>query len=216
LHADFAIHRVLNFWLPSCCHLDGCCRDYLAPIITPHEAFLAFTGRPFDAATYRLDFEDLLDLEKQQQQQQQQQEYSSSIPCAGGGPQGQVHRAGNIRQAEDQDEPEQGDGEAANDSAGMLQLGQLALTHDESGGAAGPHVGNMLTVSGSSYGSGLRAGSRTGQQVQARSAAQYLTHHRSYRGLETPAVGAEIKLAELAVKGRSGRAAGYVDEPSAS
>jgi diphthamide biosynthesis protein 2 len=28
-------------------------KEYLNPIITPHEAFLAFTGKDFDAAHYR-------------------------------------------------------------------------------------------------------------------------------------------------------------------
>eukprot|EP00775_Hariotina_reticulata_P010493 gene10493-10653_t len=83
-------------------------------------------------------------------------------------------------------------------------------------GAAALHAGGVLSVSGSHHAKGVAAGSRTGQQVQVRSAAQYLTQHRSYRGLETPAVGADIKAAELAVKGRAGRAAGYADEPAAT
>ncbi|KAI8474870.1 MAG: hypothetical protein J3K34DRAFT_517740 [Monoraphidium minutum] len=36
------------------------CRDFLAPIITPHEALLALTGRPLDAGSYRLDYGELL------------------------------------------------------------------------------------------------------------------------------------------------------------
>jgi len=36
------------------------CKEYLAPIITPHEAMIAFTRKEWDAASYRLDFQDLL------------------------------------------------------------------------------------------------------------------------------------------------------------
>jgi len=71
-----------------------CFRDSLAPIITPHEAFLAFTGRPFDAATYRLDFGDLLQPKQQQQH--------SSMTCDGIGLTALEHFTGNISQAEDQ------------------------------------------------------------------------------------------------------------------
>lgn len=36
------------------------CKEYLAPIITPHEAMIAFSRKEWDAASYRLDFQDLL------------------------------------------------------------------------------------------------------------------------------------------------------------
>lgn len=49
--------------------------------------------------------------------------------------------------------------------------------------------------------------------VQARSAADYYVHKRTYLGLETPLVGAEEKEVTKAVPGLSGRAAGYRDEP---
>ena len=54
-----------------------------------------------------------------------------------------------------------------------------------------------------------------GQLAKVRSAAQYLSKCRSYRGLETPYTGAEQKEAAVAVRGRSGRAARYADEPLA-
>lgn len=57
------------------------------------------------------------------------------------------------------------------------------------------------------------AGGRS-DQVQPRSAADYLVHKRTWVGVEAPHVGAEPKPVELAVEGRSGRAAGYADEPS--
>ena len=56
-----------------------------------------------------------------------------------------------------------------------------------------------------------------GQLAEVKSAAQYLNARRSYKGLETPHhSGAEAKEASLAVPGRSGRAAHYVDEPDRS
>lgn len=54
-----------------------------------------------------------------------------------------------------------------------------------------------------------------GQLAEVRSAAQYLSKCRSYRGLETPYTGAEQKEIAVAVQGRSGRAARYADEPVA-
>lgn len=56
-----------------------------------------------------------------------------------------------------------------------------------------------------------------GQLAEVKSAAQYLHARRDYKGLETPHhSGAEAKEASLAVPGRSGRAAHYVDEPDRS
>lgn len=56
-----------------------------------------------------------------------------------------------------------------------------------------------------------------GQLAEVKSAAQYLHARRNYKGLETPHhSGAEAKEASLAVPGRSGRAAHYVDEPDRS
>jgi diphthamide biosynthesis protein 2 len=169
------------------------CRDYLAPLITPHEAFLAFTGAAFDPARYRLDFGDLLtpaardaDVEGRQQHQQQQQQQ-------GGGTQQEVRQGwgGNIT-ADDAGSGGDGDEE---------QL--VAAT-------------SALVIAGGSGNGGLARGSSPGgKQVQVRSAAQYLLQQRTYRGLETPAVGADILPAARAVEGRVGRAAGYADEPSA-
>jgi hypothetical protein len=48
--------------------------------------------------------------------------------------------------------------------------------------------------------------------VQVGSAASYMQLRRSYQGLEAPVVGAAKKEAEIAAKGRSGRAAQYTGE----
>lgn len=50
--------------------------------------------------------------------------------------------------------------------------------------------------------------------VAPQSAADYLLHKRSWTGVETPLVGAAPAPVAAAVEGRSGRAAGYVDEPA--
>ncbi|PNW80058.1 hypothetical protein CHLRE_08g376150v5 [Chlamydomonas reinhardtii] len=65
-----------------------------------------------------------------------------------------------------------------------------------------------------SRGGGAGGGGGRGEVV-ARNAAEYLVLKRSYKGLEMPATGAEPKAVELAVEGRSGRAAGYADEQPA-
>lgn len=166
-------------------------KEYLAPIVTPHEALLAFTGQGLDAARYRLDFGDLLHLH---QQQEQAAAGSARGTASGVGEDGEGEGAGVSRPH----------GQQLAAACGSVRFG------DGSGLAAG--VG-ALVIAGSSQTAVLGAGSRTGQQVQVQSAAQYLTQQRTYKGLETPATGGEIKAAELAVEGRSGRAAAYADEP---
>lgn len=155
-------------------------KEYLSPIITPHEAFLAFTGRDFDAARYRLDFGDLLELEQQQQ--------TSSSAAAQGLSAGGAGVGGNITEIDGSDD---GEGE------GVEQVSAAV---------------GALVVGGRGHSTALTT-NKAGQQVQVHSAAQYLTQRRTYKGLETPATGGEILPAAVAVVGRSGRAAGYVDEP---
>jgi diphthamide biosynthesis protein 2 len=154
-------------------------KEYLHPIITPHEAFLAFTGKDFDPAHYRLDFGDLLQLEGQSAcgvQRNQDTGVGASVDRSTFG--------GNITELSDE-------GDDVDE--------QLAA-------AAG-----ALVIAGSS--SQALTGNKAGQQVQVHSAAQFLTQRRTYKGLETPVTGAAVLPAAVAVQGRSGRAAGYVDEP---
>jgi diphthamide biosynthesis protein 2 len=162
-------------------------KEYLSPIITPHEAFLAFTGKAFDAAAYRLDFGDLLEGDRQQ-------DVAADGVAAAAMPRACV--GGNVS-------GEQAESEDAEDADGEGTPGW--------GAAAG-----TLVIAGSSQQGRALAGtgSRSGQQVQVHSAAQYLQQHRTYKGLETPATGGEILAAELAVPGRIGRAAAYQDEPA--
>ncbi|WIA08592.1 hypothetical protein OEZ85_008021 [Tetradesmus obliquus] len=162
-------------------------KEYLSPIITPHEAFLAFTGRAFDAASYRLDFGDLLTGEGVAGSSGATAAAAAAAAAAGARVGGNV--SGQQSDSEDAEEEEGGWGAAA----GVLVV------------AGSSQPGKVLAG----------AGSRSGQQVQVHSAAQYLQQHRTYKGLETPATGGEILAAEAAVPGRSGRAAGYSDEPTA-
>jgi diphthamide biosynthesis protein 2 len=161
-------------------------KEYLSPIISPHEAFLALTGRPFEPAAYRLDFGDLLQLAGPPQgegpgEQQQQQRRSAAAAAELGG-----------------------------DISSIIDGEQFPSDgNDEQLAAA---VGTLVIAGGGSK--ILQHSGAGGKQVQVRSAAQYLVQERTYRGLETPAVGAEALPASLVVEGRSGRAAGYVDEPT--
>jgi diphthamide biosynthesis protein 2 len=52
-----------------------------------------------------------------------------------------------------------------------------------------------------------------GALAPAGSAAEFLAHRRTWRGLETPLTGAPALAAAPAAAGRSGLAAGYDDEP---
>ncbi|WIA28647.1 hypothetical protein OEZ86_011183 [Tetradesmus obliquus] len=162
-------------------------KEYLSPIITPHEAYLAFTGSFFDAASYRLDFGDLLAGEGVAGSSGATAAAAAAAAGAGARVGGNV--SGQQSESEDAEEEEGGWGAAA----GVLVV------------AGSSQPGKVLAG----------AGSRSGQQVQVHSAAQYLQQHRTYKGLETPATGGEILAAEAAVPGRSGRAAAYSDEPTA-
>lgn len=62
----------------------------------------------------------------------------------------------------------------------------------------------------------LLCGAGPGRLAEVKSAADYLVTRRTYTGLETPFTGAAAKPVVIAVAGRSGRAAQYEDEPSAS
>eukprot|EP00879_Flechtneria_rotunda_P019749 GHRR01020753.1.p1 GENE.GHRR01020753.1~~GHRR01020753.1.p1 ORF type:complete len:434 (+),score=158.75 GHRR01020753.1:401-1702(+) len=160
------------------------CKEYLNPIVTPHEAYLAFTGRPFDVASYRLDFGDLTGSELGSQQ-------LSKVSAT------------TMRQ-------ELGDNVNSHNADSESAGGQL-----HSGGYHGV-AGLALSVAGGHGAVAPGAGMQNSKQLQVQSAAHYLMQHRTYQGLITPAIGAEILPVEKAVVGRAGRAAGYSDEPTRS
>lgn len=154
-------------------------KEYLNPIITPHEALLAFTGRGFDAAHYRLDFGDLLQLELPA-------DTGTAVGAGAGRAVDGVGLGGNITDFGGSDDEESDSVQQLSSAAGALVI-----------------AGHSTALTSNSI----------GKQVQVHSAAQYLTQRRTYKGLETPATGGELLPPSVAVAGRSGRAAGYVDEP---
>jgi diphthamide biosynthesis protein 2 len=169
------------------------CRDYLAPIITPHEALLALTDQPFEPERYTLGFDSVLAY-KQQQRQQRQQGGATAAGAAEGGASRRGATAaaaelgGNIRTEEEFEE--MGAGAASSSSCGQA----VALSSQQ-----------QLQV--------MRQAAAAGKAVVVKTAAQYLAVKRSYQGLETPLTGAQAKAPELAAAGRTGRAAVYQGEP---
>jgi diphthamide biosynthesis protein 2 len=164
-------------------------KDYLAPIITPYEAWLAFTGQSLQLPTYRLDPAPL---------------FASSSDSQG---------AGGVQK---------GAGAACSStSSGMAAFGGNIIEDEEE--EEDEQVVTGLTVGVSSMSLAVKGGSsmaapgqQGGQLVAAKTAAEYLTKQRTWQGVDTPATGAELKQAGPAVAGRSGRAAGYVDEPQSA
>jgi diphthamide biosynthesis protein 2 len=176
-------------------------KEYLAPIITPHEAMLAFAAPgegqagEWDERKYRLDFEGVLE---------------QGAGASGGADAGAAAAAGgSSRKAEPCFSLLSGsyaggggssrgsDDEGANDEA--------AAAGDAAGTALALHAQQALQVSAAPQG--------RSDLVEARSAADYLLHKRTWQGVEAPLVGAAEKAVVAAAEGRSGRASGYVDEP---
>jgi len=168
-------------------------KEFLAPIITPHEALLALTGQPFEAGSYRLDYAGLLAWHREHQ-------LGSAAAGDGsrqsGGKNAAAAAVAAAAAAEGADEDDEDDEEEIDEAQAAASSALVAA------------AGLQLGISGSARGG---PGSRA---VAVRSAAEYLAKAREFKGLETPATGAEIKAAEMALPGRAGRAAGYEDEPA--
>ena len=166
------------------------CKEYLAPIVTPHEALLAWTpGAQWDPAAYRLDFEEAAALGGAT---------GEGPPAAaaarrrGGEPRfslldGAYHADGDGSGSEGQD----GEGPEGGNAAAETRA--LAV-----------HAARALQVAPA-------PGGRS-DLVTPASAAEFFVHKRSWQGVETPLAGAEAKEPAAAVEGRSGRAAGYTHE----
>lgn len=165
-------------------------KEYLAPIITPHEAMLAWGAAgegEWDEQRYSLGFEEAAAAGEAagaggmapplQRPRRQQPRFSL---LAGG-----YTGDGGSSESDDGEDAAQAEADAST---------ALAL-----------HAQQALVVSAAPQG--------RSDLVQPRSAADYLLHKRSWQGVEAPLVGAAPKAVEAAVEGRSGRAAGYADEP---
>ncbi len=185
------------------------CRDYLAPIITPHEALLALTEQPFEAQHYTLGFETVLGYQQGQGQQAQQEQGSRPL-AAGSTAAGSAaaELGGNIRT--DEEFEQIGADDTARAASSSTAAGAAAVDP-----AAASSSSRALALSSQEQLQLMKAQAAAGKAVVVKSAAQYLAVKRSYQGLETPLTGAEAKPAELAVAGRSGRAAAYTNEPAA-
>jgi diphthamide biosynthesis protein 2 len=162
-------------------------KDYLSPIITPYEAWLAFTGQSLQLPAYRLDPTPLFETWSDSQGGSGGQ-HGAGAKCSSSS--GRAAFGGNIIGDEEEE-----DGEAL--SGLTVGVSSLALAVKGGSSMAAP-------------------GQQGGQMVAAKTAAEYLTKHRTFQGVDTPATGAELKQAGPAVAGRSGRAAGYADEPQAA
>ncbi|PRW20179.1 diphthamide biosynthesis 2 [Chlorella sorokiniana] len=167
-------------------------KEFLAPIITPHEALLAFDAvegvSQWNAAKFRLGFEDVLEAEGLGEDApppgSRRQEPRFSFVSGG-------YTGGNITSLSDSEE--EGADIADGGAAAADQSMALAL-----------HAQQALQITAA-------PGGRS-DLVEARSAADYLLHKRSWQGVETPLTGAAPAPVVAAAEGRAGRAAGYVEE----
>lgn len=132
-------------------------KDYLAPIITSHEAMLAFTGTTWDRGNYRLDF-DSLDQNAM------------------------VHQGPRFSLLDGQHHELQTTVRAGDDCLAIQAQQALLLTH---------------------------APNNRSDLVAPASAADYMVHKRTWKGVDAPMAGAGSQEATAAVPGRTGRAVGY-------
>jgi diphthamide biosynthesis protein 2 len=180
-------------------------KEYLAPIITPHEAMLAFAppgegqAGEWDERKYRLDFEGVLE----------------QGAGAGGGANAEAATApaGSSRRAEPRFSLLSG-GYAGGGGGGGSSSGSDEDGAAREASAAGHAAGSALALHAQQALQVTVAPQGRSDLVEARSAADYLLHKRTWQGVEAPLVGAAEKAVVAAAEGRTGRAAGYVDEPT--
>jgi diphthamide biosynthesis protein 2 len=164
--------------------------DFLAPVVTPHEAAVAFgaAARGLDAhdavamlesRPYSLGFDTVV------------REAAEVLSLSSGG---RRAAGGEGDEGEEEEEEQEANGAALVAASG----GSGALAPVQ---AAGDILARAERAPG-----GAAA-------IQPATAAEFLLLRRGYRGLEAPAAtGAASKAAALATEGRLGRAAGYCDE----
>lgn len=178
-------------------------KEYYAPVVTPFEAYLAFTDRPWPpgGVGYRLDFGFLWEDE------------APAAPAAAGdvsagagatGAAGRSHSGlgigGNVR--EDGSDDEEGVSAAESTSGDSFSNSRALAVGSAAANAS------LLALAATT--------AAAGKTIVPKTAAEFMALKRTYQGLEAPITGAERKAPEIAQEGRLGRAAGYVDEPSRS
>lgn len=170
-------------------------KEYLSPVITPFEAELAFSQKRAWTGEYRLDFSGLRGLEAG----------NGVVQEDGSGDEDDEPRFSLVSGAYEPGSVVRGSQEGETSSAVALVSNDVrALQVSEGAGA-------LTTFGGRKHESGAKSG------------AEYLVSKRTYQGLSVPqymrqengtqAGGSEKSTPVVtAVKGRSGRAAGYSDE----
>jgi hypothetical protein len=157
----------------------------LAPVVTPHEAAVAF-----GAAARGLDSDDAVAL-------LESRPYSLGFDTV-------VREAREVAEAEQAGAGAGGEGDDDDDGNGGERT--LAAVDRSSGALAPVQAAEDILARAERTPGGASA-------LQPSTAAEFLMLRRGYRGLETPAAtGAPEKKAELASEGRLGRAAVYDDE----
>eukprot|EP00898_Chlorokybus_atmophyticus_P001499 jgi/Chlat1/234/Chrsp1S03135 len=162
-------------------------KDFMAPIITPFEAELAFTPGLMWTGAYRLDFASLA--------------VGQTAPRAQ--PTTSLAERGN--DDDDNDEPHfslVSGGYRSSTTTGLQDVSSTALVQRADTQLSTREHPSALAVSS------------TGKDVEVRSGAEYLLHRRSYTGLQyaKPVDENGDEASYAAVQGRTGRAAAYADE----
>eukprot|EP00887_Chlorella_sp_A99_P000266 scaffold13.g266.t1 len=235
-------------------------KEYLAPIITPHEAMLAFSPESqWDEAAYRLDFEGVLQARAawgpasarghgRRGWTRRPAPGLLAAPRAGaarGDGRGRGGRVAALKQSPLSwrptrclvlPSPSTAQGTAPAAAAGSPSEPRFSLisgsyqdtpSHgdeegDEGGGRGGASAaapadpGTALALQAAAALHITPAPAGRSDLVEARSAADYLVHKRSWTGVEGPLVGSVAKPVERAAEGMRGRAAGYAGEPPAA
>ena len=158
-------------------------RDYLAPIITPHEAMVAFDPTSvWDERGYCLDFRTVL--------------ASNDFRTRGNSDETQSV-APRFSLIDGRHHPEE-------ESEVDLQAGETT--------ASGSTAVTLLATQAKQALKLTNVSDEAAFALKPKSASEFLVHKRSWKGVETPLAGAEVKPAAVAVDGVDGRAAGYTYE----
>lgn len=177
-------------------------KEYLSPIITPYEAMMSFTSdiSEWNDSEYRLDFGGVVDAATTNDlvtaQHRDEARFSFLHGAYQNGKNNDISINDNSKDEED----------ALNmDRDGVVNCIDSSKDGDSKMHALVMQAREALSVSSLPDGADSRL-------VEVKSAADYYVHRRTWKGVETPAVGAEEKKVVEVVEGTSGRAAGYSHE----
>ena len=160
-------------------------KDYLSPIVTPHEAMIAFReGSVWDEKNYSLDFSTPLisGKEVKTDQRNDKEALEARFSLVDGSYHNGIPPSGPVLQEE-------------------YGEGQLNSQSTQSIVAYAKEALHLTDVS-----------QNHSHALQPKSAGEFLVYKRTWKGVDTPLVGAEMKEAAKAVEGQKGRAAAYCHE----